>query len=398
MLLTLLVAVALIVLGAAQFYYSIQPKIEETDIGVKWTATRLLDTAIIDVDLHPSLEEEAERVGYPNINGPSLFRVPDWIEAPLGRYYLYFAHHKGKHIRMAFADELSGPWTYFEDSTGARTISVLPLEQTGTPLKEGAKTTLTTLLDYMGWSEAIALLQIGRKTSKVYKEKLNQDVKTSEPTTPHLASPEIVVDHEQKRIILYFHAVVEGSLQMSFVAQSKDGLQFDVTPEPIALPYLRSFSGDFGKKLHGQHYYLTMPGMLYRSEDGLTNFEVRQRWLLETDVRHAGLYLKGTNLHLFYTRVGDEPERILYTKVDVSSPNWKDWRAGPTRELLRPEKDWEGAKLPIQPSLRGEVSLQVNQVRDPDIYEDQDGKLYLLYAGGGEQGIGIASLKMVNDK
>ena len=28
-----------------------------------------------------------------NINGPSLLRVPEWLPNPLGRYYLYFAHH-----------------------------------------------------------------------------------------------------------------------------------------------------------------------------------------------------------------------------------------------------------------------------------------------------------------
>jgi hypothetical protein len=32
-----------------------------------------------------------------NINGPSLIRLPDWITHPLGRYYLYFADHKGRH-------------------------------------------------------------------------------------------------------------------------------------------------------------------------------------------------------------------------------------------------------------------------------------------------------------
>ena len=45
-----------------------------------------------------------------NINGPSLIRVPDWIENPLGRYYLYFGHHKGRYIRLAYADDISGPW------------------------------------------------------------------------------------------------------------------------------------------------------------------------------------------------------------------------------------------------------------------------------------------------
>lgn len=46
-----------------------------------------------------------------NVNGPSLIRVPDWIAAPLGRYYLYFAHHDGNFIRLAYADDIEGQWT-----------------------------------------------------------------------------------------------------------------------------------------------------------------------------------------------------------------------------------------------------------------------------------------------
>jgi hypothetical protein len=45
-----------------------------------------------------------------NINGPSLIRVPDWVEHPLGTYYLYFADHKGHYIRLAYADRLEGSW------------------------------------------------------------------------------------------------------------------------------------------------------------------------------------------------------------------------------------------------------------------------------------------------
>ena len=46
-----------------------------------------------------------------NIQGPSLIKVPDWVENPLGKYYLYFADHRGTYIRMAYADEVTGPWT-----------------------------------------------------------------------------------------------------------------------------------------------------------------------------------------------------------------------------------------------------------------------------------------------
>ena len=67
---------------------------------------RLLDRPIITPELHPSIGE--------NIQGPSLIRVPDWIENPLGKYYLYFADHKGSYIRLAYADHLEGPWQIHE--------------------------------------------------------------------------------------------------------------------------------------------------------------------------------------------------------------------------------------------------------------------------------------------
>ena len=63
---------------------------------------RLVDAPIVTPSLHPSLGG--------NIQGPSLIRVPEWIEDRLGAYYLYFADHKGTYIRLAYADDLLGPW------------------------------------------------------------------------------------------------------------------------------------------------------------------------------------------------------------------------------------------------------------------------------------------------
>ena len=60
------------------------------------TASRLSDVPVI----YPHMDA---RMGS-NINGPSLIRVPDWVENPLGRYYLYFADHRGSYIRLAVAD------------------------------------------------------------------------------------------------------------------------------------------------------------------------------------------------------------------------------------------------------------------------------------------------------
>jgi hypothetical protein len=60
--------------------------------------------------IHPGTDKE---IGA-NINGPSLVRVPEWTPHPMGRYYLYFAHHQGQHIRMAYADDIRGPWRNFK--------------------------------------------------------------------------------------------------------------------------------------------------------------------------------------------------------------------------------------------------------------------------------------------
>lgn len=54
-----------------------------------------------------------------NINGPSLIRVPDWISPsdrahPSAVYYLYFGHHSGDYIRMAWAEKITGPWHLYQ--------------------------------------------------------------------------------------------------------------------------------------------------------------------------------------------------------------------------------------------------------------------------------------------
>ena len=63
--------------------------------------------------IHPDMPELDREHGFSNINGPSLVRVPEWVENPLGRYYLYFAHHRGAYIRLAYADAIEGPYTVY---------------------------------------------------------------------------------------------------------------------------------------------------------------------------------------------------------------------------------------------------------------------------------------------
>ena len=70
-------------------------------------AQRVSDQPIIHGELSDRLTDVAGQQPYLNINGPSLIRVPDWLPNPLGQYYLYFAHHKGDHMRLAYADSVA---------------------------------------------------------------------------------------------------------------------------------------------------------------------------------------------------------------------------------------------------------------------------------------------------
>ena len=74
---------------------SIKPYDSEKLPPHQFSYERISDLPIITIDSHKVLLLEAEEFGYTNINGPSLIKVPHWMENPLGKYYLYFAHHKG---------------------------------------------------------------------------------------------------------------------------------------------------------------------------------------------------------------------------------------------------------------------------------------------------------------
>lgn len=349
-------------------------------LAVKYKANRLAIRPIVHPEIHSRLIQEADHYGYNNINGPSMIKVPDWVENPLGRYYLYFAHHKGAFLRMAVSNDLGGPWRMYP-------YPIIPLQYSGFAKAQSNKASEhEDLKKYLSDSEVAALVQVGEDAAKAYEKRTQQILPTQGPTTPHVASPEVVVDHEKKQIRMYYHGLVEGSLQMTKVAESSNGVDFSPVGGLIGAPYMRIFE-------HGGYQYgFAMPGLMYRSKDGINDWVVRERWFLPPNTRHSGLHKVGNMLYVFYTRVGDAPESIVYTAIDLTDPDWNTWAVGETYDLLKPELGWEGShKLPT-PSTRGEIGSVVNQLRDPDVFEDSDGKLYLLYAGGGESGIGIASL------
>jgi hypothetical protein len=93
-----------------------------------FTAERVSDQPIIHGGLSNRLIDVAAQEPYLNINGPSLIRVPEWLPNPLGKYYLYFADHKGDHIRLAYADSVAGPWSVYEPGSLTLADSGFPAE------------------------------------------------------------------------------------------------------------------------------------------------------------------------------------------------------------------------------------------------------------------------------
>ena len=298
-----------------------------------------------------------------NVQGPSLVRVPDWVSDRLGRYYLYFADHKGDHIRLAFADALGGPWRIHRPGALALADSRFPVDPIPVPPDAPAPGSRPGFAPAgtPGIPDALA-----------------------DATTPHVASPDVHVDEANRRFVMYFHGLAAFGVQRTRVALSADGLRFEAREPLLGPSYFRAFR-------HGPHVFaIAMPGIVLRSADGLDGFERGPDLFGEPLQRHVALRVRGERLQVFWTRVGDAPERILLSEVDLSGP-WTGWRAGPAREVLRPEHDWEGAARPIAPSYRGAIGHPVNQLRDPAIFEE-DGRTWLLYAVAGESGIGIAEL------
>ena len=97
-------------------------------------------------------------------------------------------------------------------------------------------------------------------------------------------------------------------------------------------------------------------------------------------------------MSVFFTAIGDAPERVMMSRMNISG-DWKDWKIAPAIEVLRPEAPYECATLPNAASEAGDVKGPVRQLRDPGIFEE-DGKTYLFYSICGEQGIAGAALSV----
>lgn len=264
-----------------------------------------------------------------NINGPTLIKVPKWVKNPLGKYYLYFANHDGKYIRLAYSDNIEFGWKVYKPGT----------------------------------------LQLNQTICKT-----------------HIASPDVHINNKDKTIEMYYHGDLEKG-QKTFLATSKNGIDFTSNNEILGEFYFRVFK--FGKKTFAIAKNLNIDGIVYEQKDN----KFIPVFNLIDNIRHTAVYVDEKNnvLKLFYSLINDIQEKIYLCELKIDE-NISNWITISNEVFTLPEFKWEGAHLPKINSTPGTSFNYVNQLRDPYFYKE-DKKEYLLYSIGGEKGIGILKIK-----
>jgi hypothetical protein len=292
---------------------------------------RLADGPIIHAGLLRGKEGE-------NINGPALILAPDWLPNRLGRFYLYFAHHRGQNIRLAYADKLEGPWTVLDSGS----------------------------------------LQL-------------QDAKACRD---HVASPDVHVDSSKREILMFFHGVsLHGGGQKTFLARSKDGINFSAGEAPIADFYFRTTR-------YKDHWIgMSKGGVMYISDSLEGSYRMLSKRVFEMrhpqgnapgDLRHVALNVSAEKLVVYYSQIGDAPERIYLSSMRLGDVV-ETWVAEDKELVIEPQTAWEGANLPLVPSHAGAARGPENGLRDPAIFL-WNGRTFILYSAAGESSIGIAEI------
>ena len=190
-----------------------------------------------------------------NINGPSLIKVPKWINNPLGRYYLYFSHHKGKYIRMEFSNSIEGPYTIFNGGV--------------------------------------------------------MNLKDS-PGKNHIASPDLHVDYINQKIVMYYHTFYKD-YQYTFRSISSDGKKFVSKNKKLGYYYFRvfKFNNQFYSISKGKDSY----GIIYKKLN--KSWTVIKKKFIK-NIRHTAVCVEKNNIFLFYSKIGDLQESIYCSNLDLT--------------------------------------------------------------------------------
>jgi len=136
--------------------------------------------------------------------------------------------------------------------------------------------------------------------------------------------------------------------------------------------YLRMFN-------RGDHFYgMARLGQLLRAKDPSSNFELGpnpfQDGPCANSVLHVALLAYENYMDVFFSAIGDAPEKILHTTV-LMIGDGTQWRATAYQEVLTPQTKYGCPEMPAAPSQTGEIHGPAKQLRDPALFLE-GGKIY----------------------
>ena len=388
--------------------------------------------------------------------GACVIRVPKWIPDsekthPSAKYYMYFSGHHGSKIRMAWSASITGQWSLFNEgkgldrawgdkggNSGAKTPGDGVLDR----LHHGGKIRLdeNTLLEdkfhfvdvYADDANKRIIMYFhsmapgdGVATSK-YGLNFNMPgaggekghgIKNVRVTEWYLRSFEVAGEANGKRVSARFGAGRGDFWRAPLFNKAGEpnshanadtpggwfnpGWDGDPTPEGREKWHTRYWWTRYEKadspltRSVGapelQNPNVSFGGKRRKKKKSLT--QRARHWTF-----HHNSKKDPNRIYAIKTVTREFPESLCLIVLDLSGLSRAE-RLDPTKwklvnkveqVLLKPEAYWEGIDRAYKPSNNGVGNG--HHFRDPYIFEDADGKLYLFYGGKGEANIGVAEL------
>lgn len=226
-----------------------------------------------------------------------------------------------------------------------------------------------------------------------------------------LHSPSIYVNNLEKRFYMYLHG--HGcpkkpskikNFQPTLMYTSEDGLRWNHTQQnsgPYLFWNLFYTSTPVYNSQDGHFYIMSRINdekgvVLHRSTSLFGPFE--QGPQLGLGFRHFDMLLVEGMIFVFYSMIGDHPERLLLASIDTTiTTNWTDWKLlhqdqGP--RILKPEYWYEHGNEAIGSTKEGPATMR-HEVRDPRFLPDLESNSkhisgLLFYTVQGEKGVAMA--------
>ena len=345
-----------------------------------------------------------------NVNYPSVIKVPDWVDDPLGEYYMYFSHKRGQYIRLAYADAIDGPWEIHPPGT----LHIKNTPFTGhiaSPDVHVDHDAQVIRMYYHGETRARDLLRnpwrneqyrydrygfrkreipyrilfnAGRMVYKTIGQRRSYKG-TSDASSDTTQNSEVGNETARKSGFeqrLWDLNLIPSPIQETRHAVSTDGLVFTSSSPILGPSWFAVFT------YPDRHFALGRDGYVYAADSPTSPF-TRTRKLFDRH-RHFGVHVVGDLLDVYYSRSTDEPEGILRTAIKIEGMV-DNWKMLSTEYILSPEMKYEGADIDIEQTNKRGPENKRRELRDPEIYAENE-QMCLFYALKGESGIGLAKI------